>query len=42
MEIADDHGLPVDEHPDLAEALRALGVPVDGQVIPSIRSIEEA
>ena len=41
VEIAEDHGLAVDDHPALAEALRALGVPVDGQVIPSIRCIEE-
>lgn len=42
IEIAEDYGLPADEHPDLAEALRVLGVPVDGRVIPSIRSIVEA
>ena len=40
IEVADDYGLTADEHPELAEALRKLGVPVD-EVIPSIRSIEE-
>ncbi len=40
IEVADDHGLPADEHWELADELRSLGVPVDGPVIPSIRSIE--
>ena len=40
IEVADDYGLPADEHPELAKALRKLGIPVDA-VIPSIRSIEE-
>jgi type III secretion system FlhB-like substrate exporter len=40
IEVANDYGLPVTEHRELAEALRALGVSVDA-VIPSIRSIEE-
>ncbi len=40
IEIAEDHGLPVDEHRELADRLRALGVPVGEAVIPSIRSIE--
>ena len=40
IEVADDYGLPADEHPELAEALRKQGIPVDA-VIPSIRSIEE-
>ena len=39
IEVAEDYGLPVDEHPELADQLRALGVPVDEAVIPSIRSI---
>lgn len=38
IEIAEDFGLPADEHRDLAETLRDRGVPVDA-VIPSIRSI---
>ncbi len=40
IEVADDHGLPAVEHSELADQLRVLGVPVDGAVIPSIRSIE--
>jgi len=40
IEVADDHGLPVAEHRELAAALRALGIEV-GDVIPSIRSIEQ-
>jgi hypothetical protein len=40
IEVADDYGLPADEHRELAEALRKQGIPVDA-VIPSIRSIEE-
>lgn len=42
IEIAEDFGLPVDEHRQLAKQLHALGVPVGEHVIPSIRSIEEA
>ena len=41
VEVADDFGLPADDHRDLAEALRGLGIQVD-EVIPSIRSIVEA
>jgi hypothetical protein len=40
LEVADDYGLPVDEHRELADALRDLGEHVD-EVIPSIRSIKE-
>ena len=40
VEIAKDFGLSVDEHRKLAKQVHALGVPV-GEVIPSIRSIEE-
>jgi len=40
IEVANDYGLPADEHRELAEALRKQGIPVDA-VIPSIRSIEE-
>ena len=39
IEIAEDFGIPADEHRELAEELRALGVRVDEAVIPSIRSI---
>jgi hypothetical protein len=41
VEVAEDIGLPVDEYRDLADELRALGVSVGDDVIPSIRSIEE-
>ena len=41
IEVAEDFGLPVDEHRDLADELRDLGVPVGEQVISSIRSIQE-
>jgi hypothetical protein len=41
IEVAEDLGLPTDEYRDLAEALRALGVSVDENVIPSIRSISK-
>ena len=40
IEVATDYGLPAEEHRELAEALRSLGVSVDA-VIPSIRCIEE-
>lgn len=40
IEIAEDFGLPADDYRDLAKALRALGVSVNGAVIPSIRSVE--
>ncbi len=40
VEVADGFGLSADEHPELATALRDLGVQVD-EVIPSIRCIEE-
>lgn len=39
IEVAEDVGLPVDDHRGLADELRGLGVPVDEHVIPSIRSI---
>ncbi len=40
IEICEDRGLPADEHRQLADELRALGVSMDEVVIPSIRSIE--
>ena len=40
VEVVDDRGLPADEHPALAAALRNMGISVNG-VIPSIRCIEE-
>jgi hypothetical protein len=41
VEVAEDIGLSVDEYRKLADELRALGVSVGHDVIPSIRSIEE-
>lgn len=41
VEVAEDIGIPVDENRDSADELRALGVSVGDDVIPSIRSIEE-
>lgn len=41
IEVADDFGLPVDEHRELAAQLTASGVPVGEHVIPSIRSVEQ-
>ena len=38
IEVADDYGLPADDHRELADALHDSGVPIDA-VIPSIRSI---
>jgi len=40
IEVAEDCGLPADEHQELAAELRSLGVPVD-EIIPSIRSVEQ-
>jgi hypothetical protein len=40
IEVAEDFGLPAEEHRELAEALRNQGITVD-EVIPSIRSIHE-
>ena len=39
IEVAEDFGLPADEHRELADQLRAMGVAVGEAVIPSIRSI---
>jgi hypothetical protein len=42
IEVANDYGLPADEHRELADALRKMGVMRwTDEVIPSIRSIEE-
>ena len=41
IEVCDDYGLSVDEHPELAAKLAALGVRVGSAVIPSIHSIEQ-
>ena len=40
IEVAENCGLPADEHQELAAELRRLGVSV-GEIIPSIRSVEE-
>lgn len=39
IEVAEDFGMPVDEHRDIADGLRELGVAVGEAIIPSIRSI---
>ena len=41
VEVCEDRGLPAEEHPRLAEELRAMEIPVD-DVIPSIRRIAQA
>lgn len=41
VEVAEDFGLPAEEHRDLAAALRSLGVSVPDAVIPSIRSVQQ-
>ena len=41
VEIAEERGLLVADHPELAAKLRELGVPVDDRLIPSIRSVSE-
>jgi len=40
IEVAEDCGLPADEHQELAAELQSLGVPVD-EIIPSIRTVEQ-
>lgn len=40
IEVAEDWGLPANEHQELAAGLRELGIPFD-EIIPSIRSIEQ-
>ena len=42
IEVCEDLGLPAEEHRELADQLRSLGVFVGDVVIPSIRSIEIA
>jgi hypothetical protein len=39
IEVAEDYGLPADEHRELAEQIRSMGVTVGEHVIPSIRSV---
>jgi hypothetical protein len=39
IEVATDVGLPVDEHPELADQLVAYGVSLGSIVIPSIRAV---
>lgn len=41
IEVADERGMLVEDHPELADKLRKLGVPVDDHIIPSIRTISE-
>ncbi|MCH7687410.1 MAG: hypothetical protein IH899_12140 [Planctomycetes bacterium] len=40
IEVCEDLGLPAEEHRELADQLRTLGVSVGEHVIPSIRSVE--
>ena len=40
IEVCEDLGLPAEEHRELADQLRSLGVSVGEHVIPSIRSVE--
>ena len=40
IEVAEDFGLPAEEHRELADQLRNLGVSVGEHVIESIRSVE--
>ena len=39
IEVCEDMGLSADEHRELADPLRSLGVSVGEHVIPSIRSV---
>ena len=41
IEVADDYGLPSDDFPELVQELARLGVSGIGEVIPSVRSIDE-
>jgi hypothetical protein len=41
IEVAEDFGEPVDEYQDLADRLRDLGITIHGDIIPSIRSIQQ-
>jgi hypothetical protein len=41
VEICEDRGLPADNHLQLADELRELGVTVGEHVIPSIRCVEQ-
>ena len=42
IEVADDFGLPVEEHRELADQLRSLDVSVGEHLISSIRNVELA
>ncbi len=41
IEVADEYGLPAEEHRELVRALEKLGVTGLRDIIPSIRSIDE-
>jgi hypothetical protein len=41
IEVADDRGMPIDQHAELVAALRKLDMCQTGDVIPSIRSVEK-
>ncbi|MGA2255889.1 MAG: hypothetical protein ABSG53_14680 [Thermoguttaceae bacterium] len=40
IEVVEDYGMPADDFPTLAEALKRRGMHVGEDIIPSIRSIE--
>jgi len=40
IEVAEDFGMPVDDHRELADELRDRGIDI-GEIIPSIRTIRE-
>jgi hypothetical protein len=40
VEVADEYGLPVENHQDLADQLAKLGIATD-DIIPSVRTIEK-
>ena len=39
IEVCEDMGFPTEEHQELADQLRSLGVSADEDVIPSIRNV---
>ena len=41
IEVCQDRGLPVAKHSELADDLRELGIAIQREVIPSIRSIKK-
>ncbi len=41
IQVHDEMGLSVSHYPELVAQLEKIGVPCDGEIIPSIREIEE-